>query len=66
MTPKLCLPSQVPSSSPDLLQFAGRTLSLKNLVLVSVLNSSEVVVRTESIVIGSMVLKEIKAALEKP
>jgi len=56
---------QVPSSSGSVLQFAGRTLALKSLVLVSIIDTKEVVVNTDSMVLGSMILKEIKNILEK-
>jgi AP-3 complex subunit beta len=56
------------SAEADVLHFAGETVSLKNLVLITiVLNGSENViisVNCEKIVIGSMLLNEIKAALK--
>jgi len=57
---------QVPSSDANVLQFAGRTLSLKKLVLIKINKEvGECVVNTENIVIGNMILKEIKAVIEK-
>jgi len=56
---------QVPSAGPNIMQFAGKTLSLKNLVLVTILDAKEVVVNTENIVVGSNILKELTAGLEK-
>jgi len=57
---------QVPSGEAEQLQFAGQTISGASLVLVSVdLAESRLCVNTEKIVLGSMLLKEIKGCLEK-
>jgi len=58
---------QVPCSDTSLLRFAGQTLSGKCLVLVSVQSEGEasITVNCEKMVIGNMLNKEIKAALEK-
>ena len=56
---------QVPASVSTL-QFAGQTISGSSLMLLTVdINASSILVNTEKIVLGSMLLKEIKAALEK-
>ena len=56
---------QVPGSVSTL-QFAGQTISGSNVMLLTVdINASSILVNTEKIVLGSMLLKEIKAALEK-
>lgn len=47
--------------------FAGQTVSGGSLVLLSLgLENLVVTVNTEKIVLGNMLLKEIKAAVEKP
>ena len=52
--------------SVSTLQFAGQTISGSNVMLLTVdINASSILVNTEKIVLGSMLLKEIKAALEK-
>jgi len=68
---------QVPSSDLAILQFAGRTLSQKHAVLITIQDKKgedmdednkvikEIIVNTENIVIGSMLLKELKTALEQ-
>lgn len=58
---------QVPSGEASLLLFAGQTVSASTLVLVSLAMEPEVklTVNTENIVLGSMVMKEIKTMLEK-
>jgi hypothetical protein len=57
---------QVPGSASTTLQFAGQTISGSSLMLLTVdTNASSILVNTEKIVLGSMLLKEIKAALEK-
>ena len=50
-----------------MLLFAGQTVSVSTLVLVSLAMEPEVklTVNTENIVLGSMVMKEIKTMLEK-
>lgn len=56
---------QVPGSASTL-QFAGQTISGSSVMLLTVdINASSITVNTEKIVLGSMLLKEIKAALEK-
>jgi len=58
---------QVPSGDVNLLLFAGQTLSASTLVLVSLnMEAAEVklVVNTDNIVLGSMIMKEIKKMLE--
>ena len=61
------LSSQVPSGDPCLLLFAGQTISSSALVLASLALEPEprLTVNTENIVLGSMVMKEIRAGLEK-
>ena len=60
----------VPSSEDGALRFAGRTLSARSLVLVTVRvdkedsTRAEVVVNCEKMVIGGMLVKEIKTRLE--
>jgi len=57
---------QVPSSDSSLLRFAGQTVSGKSLVLVTLdQGKSQLQVSCEKMVIGSMLSREIKAALEK-
>ena len=58
---------QVPSGDPGLLLFAGQTVSSSTLVLVSLALEPEprLTVNTENIVLGGMVIKEIRAGLEK-
>jgi len=70
---------QVPSSDLAILQFAGRTLSQKHAVLITIQDKKlgeemdednnkvikEIIVNTENIVVGSMLLKELKTALEQ-
>ena len=60
-------PDQVPSGDPGLLLFAGQTVSSSTLVLVSLALEPEpkLTVNTENIVLGGMVIKEIRAGLEK-
>jgi len=58
---------QVPSGDVNLLLFAGQTLSASTLVLVSLnMEAAEVklVINTDNIVLGSMIMKEIKKMLE--
>lgn len=58
--------ASVPSSLPNILQFAGQTLSSQNLVLLTVEigdGTADVMVNCEKMVVGSMLLNEIKAAL---
>ena len=57
----------MPSGEPALLLFAGQTVSSGALVLVSLNLEPEprLTVNTENIVLGSMVMKEISASLEK-
>jgi len=57
---------QVPSVDANQLLFAGQTVSGGSLVLLSLgLDDTVVTVNTEKIVLGNMLVKEIKAALEK-
>ena len=59
---------QVPSGDPDLLLFAGQTVSSSTLVLASLAlepGEPRLTVNTENIVLGNMVMKEIRAGLEK-
>jgi len=67
---------QVPCSDLTTLQFAGKTLSHKHFVLITIVDKAntntdvtttckEIIVNTENIVIGSMLLKELKSALEQ-
>merc|ERR1719154_927 len=66
---------QVPSSDLSVLQFAGRTLAHKHNVLITLQGNKaentedgvikEIIVNAENIVIGSMLLKELKASLEQ-
>ena len=57
---------QVPSVEQNLLLFAGQTVSAGKLVLLAIaLVTGDITINTENIVLGSMVLKEVKAALEK-
>eukprot|EP00088_Acartia_fossae_P039323 TRINITY_DN4092_c0_g1_i1.p1 TRINITY_DN4092_c0_g1~~TRINITY_DN4092_c0_g1_i1.p1 ORF type:complete len:820 (+),score=172.63 TRINITY_DN4092_c0_g1_i1:46-2460(+) len=67
---------QVPSSDLAMLQFSGVTMCHKHPVLITLQDTSgsgdeqdgsvkEVIVNTENIVIGSMLLKELKTALEQ-
>ena len=57
---------QVPSGDTDLLLFAGQTSSSSTIVLVSLgLVDTKLTVNTDNIVLGSMIMKEIKTALEK-
>ncbi|XP_039299668.1 AP-3 complex subunit beta-2-like [Nilaparvata lugens] len=56
-----------PSSSPDTLRFSAQTMSSKSLVLVTIViavDSIELVVNCEKMVIGSMLLNELKSALQ--
>ena len=57
----------MPSGDPSLLLFAGQTVSSSTLVLVSLALEPEprLTVNTENIVLGSMVMKEIRTGLEK-
>ena len=58
--------TQVPSGDADLLLFAGQTVSGGSLVLLSLgLDTMVLTVNTEKIVLGNMLVKEIKTALEK-
>lgn len=60
---------QVPSSEPDVYLFAAQTLASSTLVLVSVKvqgKSSKVTVNCEKMVIGTMLLKDLKRALTSP
>ena len=59
---------QVPSGESQLLLFAGHTISAGTLVLVTInMDDPDVklVVNTDNIVLGSMIMKEIKLMLEK-
>ena len=59
---------QVPSGENELLLFAGQTSSSSTLVLVSfnmAVPDTKLTVNTDNIVLGSMIMKEIKTALEK-
>eukprot|EP00092_Neocalanus_flemingeri_P004082 GFUD01004394.1.p1 GENE.GFUD01004394.1~~GFUD01004394.1.p1 ORF type:complete len:1115 (+),score=399.94 GFUD01004394.1:146-3346(+) len=57
---------QVPSGDPSQLLFAGQTVSGGSLVLLSLgLENMVVTINTEKIVLGNMLVKEIKTALEK-
>ena len=58
---------KVPSGDTDLLLFAGQTSSSSTLVLVSLALAADakLTVNTDNIVLGSMIMKEIKIALEK-
>lgn len=59
---------QVPSSEENVYRFAAKTLSLGCLTLVSVKvleSQAKVTVNCEKMVIGSMLVKDIKVALEK-
>eukprot|EP00090_Calanus_glacialis_P025590 TRINITY_DN4005_c0_g1_i1.p1 TRINITY_DN4005_c0_g1~~TRINITY_DN4005_c0_g1_i1.p1 ORF type:complete len:1074 (-),score=457.80 TRINITY_DN4005_c0_g1_i1:225-3446(-) len=57
---------QVPSGDTDHLLFAGQTVSGGSLVLLSLgLDTMVLTVNTEKIVLGNMLVKEIKTALEK-
>ena len=57
---------QVPSGEKELLLFAGQTSSSSTLVLVSVsLEVPDLKVNSDNIVLGSLIMKEIKTALEK-
>ena len=61
---------QVPSTEDGVLKFAGQTLAAKALVLVTVKMTGDdagsvgLVINCEKIVIGSMLAKDIKKALE--
>ena len=56
---------QVPSGDPQLLMFAGQTVSHSNLLLVSLdMTQASLTVNTENIVLGSMIIKDIKKILE--
>ncbi len=58
---------QVPSTDDEVMKFAGQTLSTRSLVLVSVAlvgSEARLTINCEKIVIGSMLAKEIKKALE--
>ena len=56
---------QVPSGDPHLLMFAGQTVSTSNLLLVCLdMNQASLTVNTENIVLGSMIVKDIKNILE--
>ena len=62
-------PVQVPSTDEGVLKFAGQTLATKALVLITAKMAAEgneigLVINCEKIVIGSMLAKEIKKALE--
>ena len=58
---------QVPSGDPALRLFVGQTVSSSTLVLASLALEPEprLTVNTENIVLGSMVMKEIRVGLEK-
>jgi len=57
---------QVPSGDANQLLFAGQTVSGGSLILLSLgLDNMVITVNTEKIVLGNMLLKEIKTALEK-
>ena len=57
---------QVPSGEKELLLFAGQTSSSSTLVLVSFsLEVPDLKVNSDNIVLGSLIMKEIKTALEK-
>ena len=61
-----CFVCQVPSGDPNLLLFAGTTVSASTLVLVSLnMEDTKLMVNTDNIVLGSMVVKEIKKMIEK-
>lgn len=58
--------ASVPSSLPNTLHFAGQTLSSQSLVLITIEIGDEkatVMINCEKMVVGSMLLNEIKAAL---
>ena len=57
----------MPSGDPSLLLLAGQTVSSSTLVLASLALEPEprLTVNTENIVLGSMVMKEIRVGLEK-
>lgn len=58
--------ASVPSSVPNTLHFAGQTLSSQSLVLITIEMGDEnatVMINCEKMVVGSMLLNEIKAAL---
>lgn len=61
--------ASVPSTEPGVLRFAGQTLSSKSLVLVVIKMLQEtninLIVSCEKIVIGSMLLNEVKGHLKK-
>ncbi|XP_049791279.1 AP-3 complex subunit beta-2 [Schistocerca nitens] len=61
--------ASVPSTEPGILRFAGQTLSSKSLVLIVVKmlqdSSVNLIVSCEKIVIGSMLLNEVKGHLRK-
>lgn len=56
---------QVPGGQPDQLQFAGQTVSGAVVVLVTVDLAGGVSVNTERIVLGGMLVRELRAALER-
>lgn len=57
---------QVPGGQTGQLQFAAKTVSGGNLVLCTLhTEKGTITVNTEKIVLGSMLVKEVKAALEK-
>ncbi|XP_055636661.1 AP-3 complex subunit beta-2 [Toxorhynchites rutilus septentrionalis] len=60
--------ANIPSSGKDCLLFAGQTLCYKNLVLITLLvdehAESTLTINCEKIVVGSMLLNEIKAAIK--
>ena len=65
-TSVICYLCQVPASGASCLQFAGQTVSGGCLLLLTVdLDQATVTVNTEKIVLGSMLLKEVKAELER-
>ncbi|KAJ6634165.1 AP-3 complex subunit beta-1 [Pseudolycoriella hygida] len=58
--------ASIPSSNPNAFYFAGQTLSSQSLVLITIEigdNNATVMVNCEKMVVGSMLLNEIKAAL---
>ena len=55
---------QVPSLESNVLKFAGHTNSKKHVILLSLENGKKLTVNCEKMVMGSMLSKEIKAALQ--
>ncbi|XP_041375514.1 AP-3 complex subunit beta-2-like [Gigantopelta aegis] len=59
---------QIPSSDDAVLRFAAKTVAMSALVLITVMkndDSAKMTVNCEKMVIATMLLKDIKAALEK-